>query len=79
MNLRVVHPEGCTLMVMVYAFGGISGGHFNPAVSLSLALSKSMGGPGVSFQDAGIYTVVQIGAGCRCKQDALCSAIRIPD
>jgi aquaporin NIP len=27
---------GLTIMVMVYAFGGISGGHFNPAVSLGL-------------------------------------------
>lgn len=30
---------GCVLMVMVYATGPISGGHLNPAVSFSLALT----------------------------------------
>jgi len=54
---------GMTLMVMIYAFGGISGGHFNPAVSFCLALSKAMGGPGVAFKDAGMYSIVQIVAG----------------
>jgi len=31
---------GLTVVTMAYAVGGISGGHFNPAVSLGLALAK---------------------------------------
>lgn len=31
---------GLTVLTMVYAVGGISGGHFNPAVSLGLALAR---------------------------------------
>ena len=31
---------GLTVMTMAYAVGGISGGHFNPAVSLGLAIAK---------------------------------------
>ncbi|WP_299191355.1 aquaporin Z [uncultured Erythrobacter sp.] len=31
---------GLTVLTMAYAVGGISGGHFNPAVSLGLALGK---------------------------------------
>src|SRR5579871_3302988 len=30
---------GLTVLTMAYAVGGISGGHFNPAVSLGLAIS----------------------------------------
>lgn len=29
---------GLTVLTMAYAVGGISGGHFNPAVSLGLAV-----------------------------------------
>lgn len=31
---------GLTVLTMAYAVGGISGGHFNPAVSLGLAVAK---------------------------------------
>ncbi len=31
---------GLTVLTMVYALGGISGGHFNPAVSLGLAIAN---------------------------------------
>lgn len=33
---------GLSLMVLVYAFGWISGGHFNPAVSLALAVRGAL-------------------------------------
>jgi len=32
----------CSLMIMIYAVGPVSGGHLNPAVSFSLALSKKL-------------------------------------
>src|SRR5476651_4636 len=31
---------GLTVLTMAYAVGGISGGHFNPAVSLGLAIAS---------------------------------------
>src|ERR1700712_4965342 len=31
---------GLTVVTMAYAVGGISGGHFNPAVSFGLAIAK---------------------------------------
>jgi len=51
------------LMVSIYALGKVSGGHFNPAVSVSLGISKSMGGPGEPWKTVGIYCAVQIVAG----------------
>jgi len=54
----------CSLMVMIYAFGGISGANFNPAVSFALGLSTSMGGPGdMKWSKVGMYAGVQIAAG----------------
>jgi aquaporin Z len=47
---------GSALMVMVYASGHISGGHFNPAVTLG-ALVRRRIGP----RDAVAYWVVQLG------------------
>mmetsp|Transcript_153000 Transcript_153000/g.490844 ORF Transcript_153000/g.490844 Transcript_153000/m.490844 type:complete len:446 (-) Transcript_153000:58-1395(-) len=47
------------LMVCIYALGGISGAHFNPAVSLALALNKTIDKP-----KAIKYSVVQLVAGC---------------
>ncbi len=35
---------GLTVLTMAYAVGGISGGHFNPAVSLGLAWPASSPG-----------------------------------
>jgi len=49
---------GLTVLTMAYAVGHISGGHFNPAVSLGAAVSGRMG-----WKDAGIYAAVQVGAG----------------
>ncbi len=46
---------GIAVMVMVYSVGRISGGHFNPAVSLGAAL-----GGRIRWAEAGIYMVVQL-------------------
>lgn len=45
----------CSLMVMIYALGNISGANFNPAVSFALAITKDMT-PG----EAGTYMAVQL-------------------
>lgn len=46
---------GLAIVVAVYAFGRVSGGHFNPAVSVGAAL-----GGRVAWKDAGLYVVAQI-------------------
>lgn len=46
---------GAALMCVVYMGGHISGGHYNPAVTLAVFLRGKIGG-----RDAGIYAVVQI-------------------
>jgi len=53
----------CVLMVSIYALGGVSGANFNPAVSVSLGISKAMKGPGLDWRTVGIYCAVQILAG----------------
>jgi len=53
----------CVLMVAIYALGGISGANFNPAVSVTLGITKAMKGPGMDWKTVGIYCVVQIIAG----------------
>src|ERR1700677_3620485 len=49
---------GAVLMVMVYAGGHISGGHYNPAVTLSLLVRGR-----IAVRDAFMYWIVQFGAG----------------
>ncbi|HYG92691.1 MAG TPA: MIP family channel protein [Nocardioides sp.] len=49
---------GIAVVVMAYAFGRISGGHFNPAVSVGAALSGRL-----SWKDAGLYTAAQVVGG----------------
>jgi aquaporin Z len=53
------------LMVMIYAFGKISGGNFNPAVSVALGLTQHMKGPvkDMEWSTVGIYCLVQLVAG----------------
>ncbi|MDN5745810.1 MAG: aquaporin, partial [Nocardioidaceae bacterium] len=47
---------GIVILAMVYTFGRISGGHFNPAVSVGAAL-----GGRISWKDAGLYSASQVG------------------
>jgi aquaporin Z len=49
---------GAALMVMIYAGGHISGGHYNPAVTLAVLVRHRIG-----LRDAVAYWVVQFGAG----------------
>uniref|UniRef100_A0A7S2IJF3 Aquaporin n=1 Tax=Zooxanthella nutricula TaxID=1333877 RepID=A0A7S2IJF3_9DINO len=51
------------LMVSMYALGGISGGNFNPAVSIALGVCKACKGPGIDLKTMGLYIGVQIVAG----------------
>jgi len=48
----------CVLMVSIYALGGVSGANFNPAVSLSLAISGKL-----DWITAVVYICIQIIAG----------------
>jgi aquaporin Z len=49
---------GAVLMVMVYAGGHLSGGHYNPAVTLAVLVRRR-----IKLRDAAAYWLVQIGAG----------------
>jgi aquaporin Z len=49
---------GLTVLTMAYAVGGISGGHFNPAVSVGLAVAGRF-----AMKDLIPYVVVQVIAG----------------
>ena len=49
---------GAVLMVMIYAGGHLSGGHYNPAVTLAVLTRRRIG-----LRDAVAYWLVQLGAG----------------
>src|SRR6202171_806997 len=49
---------GAVLMVMIYAGGHLSGGHYNPAVTSAVLVRRRIG-----LRDAAAYWVVQLGAG----------------
>ena len=49
---------GATLMVMVYAGGHISGGHYNPAVTMAALVRRR-----ISIGDAAGYWVAQVAGG----------------
>merc|ERR1719443_2206950 len=53
-----VTSTACVLMAAVYALGSVSGGNFNPAVSLALGLSKKL-----EWREVGIYVLTQLIAG----------------
>jgi glycerol uptake facilitator-like aquaporin len=49
---------GLTLALLIFVFGKISGGHFNPGVTIMMLYNK-----GVLFEDASLYLLVQVIAG----------------
>lgn len=49
---------GATLMVMIYAGGHISGGHYNPAVTMAALVRRRIG-----IGDAVAYWIVQVAGG----------------
>jgi aquaporin Z len=49
---------GAVLMVMIYAGGHISGGHYNPAVTMAALVRRRIG-----LRDAAGYWIVQLAAG----------------
>ncbi len=51
-------PTGAILTVLILTFGPVSGAHFNPAVSIALALRRE-----VSPRVAGLYILTQIVGG----------------
>jgi aquaporin Z len=57
--LGVALSIGCTVMVMAYAVGQISGGHFNPAVTLGL-----VAGGRFKASDALPYIIAQVIGAC---------------
>jgi glycerol uptake facilitator-like aquaporin len=46
---------GAALVALILAFGPISGAHFNPAVTLAMAMQKAL-----PWREAGAYVIVQI-------------------
>jgi aquaporin Z len=48
----------CTLVVMIYALGSVSGANFNPAVSVALGLSQRL-----AWKDVCTYVCIQLSAG----------------
>jgi len=53
--LAAALAQGLALSVAVHAFGGISGAHFNPAVTIGMAVTRRIG-PAA----AGVYVLVQL-------------------
>jgi glycerol uptake facilitator-like aquaporin len=51
-------PTGAILAVLILTFGPVSGAHFNPAVSVAMALRGE-----VAWRTAGLYIVAQIVGG----------------
>jgi glycerol uptake facilitator protein len=54
-NLGVAIAFGFVLAVLIYALGGVSGAHFNPAVTFALALARRF-----SWTEVPLYWVAQI-------------------
>ncbi len=56
--LTIALAFGLAITISAYAFGGISGGHFNPAVTTAMLINKRMSG-----KDAVGYIIAQIFGG----------------
>lgn len=56
------------LMVCVYALGSVSGGHFNPAVTVAVFISEKVAGKETSVAGAGAYITTQLVAGVAAGQ-----------
>lgn len=54
-NTTIGLTFGIAIVVMVYAFGRVSGGHFNPAVSVGAAISGRM-----AWRQVGPYVIAQL-------------------
>ncbi len=63
--LGVAFAFGLTVLVGAYAFGSISGGHFNPAITLGLTVAKRFGWKNGRLEvvDIVAYIVTQVVAG----------------
>ena len=61
-NYGVALAFGLTVLTMAYAVGHVSGGHFNPAISVGLAMGKRF-----AWKDVPSYVVTQVVA-------AICAA-----
>jgi aquaporin Z len=62
-NLGISFAFGIAVLAMVYAIGGVSGCHINPAITISMLVARK-----ISVKDAALYVVFQciggiIGAG----------------
>lgn len=52
-------PTGAILVVLILGLGPISGAHFNPAVSLVMALTR-----GLAWRELAPYALAQVAGGC---------------
>jgi len=60
LNVITMSPAGAlsiaaSLMVMIYSLGGVSGAHFNPAVTLACALTSNL-----KWSDVPVYVIAQL-------------------
>ena len=64
--LGVSFAFGLTVLTMAYAVGHISGGHFNPAITIGLATAKRF-----EWREAAPYVVTQVVAAIAASVDAV--------
>lgn len=62
-----------SLMIAAYSLGSVSGGHFNPAVTIAAQLRNIVGGKSCECKEACVYIIMQLlGAACSA---AVCTVI----